>query len=135
MRRVVVTGLGAITPIGNNLQEYWESLKNGVSGANMITRFDATNFKTKFACELKGYDPLNYFDRKEARKLDPYAQYALIAAEEAYQNAKLADADINKERAGVIWASGIGGIDTFKNEIMGFIEGGRIPRFSPFFIP
>ena len=135
MRRVVVTGLGAITPIGNNLQEYWEALKNGVSGANMITRFDATNFKTKFACELKGYDPLNYFDRKEARKLDPYAQYALIAAEEAYQHANLADAEINKDRAGVIWASGIGGIDTFKNEIMGFIEGGRIPRFSPFFIP
>ena len=135
MRRVVVTGLGALTPIGNNINDFWEGLVNGVSGANLITRFDPENFKTKFACELKGYDPLNYFDRKEARKLDPYAQYALIAAGEAFKDADLENSDLNKDRAGVIWASGIGGIDTFKNEIIGFLEGGRIPRFSPFFIP
>jgi len=135
MRRVVITGLGALTPIGNNVKDYWESLKNGVSGANLITRFNTENFKTKFACELKGYDPLNFFDRKEARKLDPYAQYALIAADEAYKDADLENSGLNKDRAGVIWASGIGGIDTFKNEIAGFLEGGRVPRFSPFFIP
>ena len=135
MKRVVVTGLGALTPIGNNIQDFWENLINGVSGANPITHFDTTLFKTKFACELKNYDPLDYFDRKTARKLDPYAQYALIAAEQAVKDAGLEEADINKDRAGVIWASGIGGIDTFKNEILNYVENGRVPKFSPFFIP
>jgi 3-oxoacyl-[acyl-carrier-protein] synthase II len=135
MRRVVVTGLGALTPIGNNLQEYWDALVKGVSGSDWITRFDADKFKTKFACEIKEYDPAAYFDRKEARKLDPYAQYAMISAHEAFLDAGLDTANIDKERAGVIWASGIGGIETFKNEIEGYIAGGRIPRFSPFFIP
>ncbi len=135
MRRVVVTGMGALTPVGNNVEEFWKNLVNGVSGSDMITRFDTEHFKTKFACELKNYDPLDHFDRKEARKLDRYAQYGMIAAEEAYQNAGLADADIDKDRAGVIWASGIGGIETFKNEIEGFLANNRIPRFSPFFIP
>ncbi|MBN1133177.1 MAG: beta-ketoacyl-ACP synthase II [Bacteroidales bacterium] len=135
MRRVVVTGLGALTPVGNNTRDYWHSLKNGVSGSDLITRFDTEKFKTKFACELKNYDPDNYFDRKEARKLDPFSQYAMIATEEAYQDAKLADSDLDTDRAGVIWASGIGGIHTFKNEITGYLEGGRVPRFSPFFIP
>lgn len=135
MKRVVVTGLGALSPIGNNIQDFWENLINGVSGANPITHFDTTLFKTKFACELKNYDPLDYFDRKTARKLDPYAQYALIAAEQAVKDAGLEEADINKDRAGVIWASGIGGIDTFKNEILNYVENGRVPKFSPFFIP
>ena len=135
MKRVVVTGLGALTPIGNNIQDFWENLINGVSGANPITHFDTTLFKTKFACELKNYDPLDYFDRKTARKLDPYAQYALIAAEQAVKDAGLEEAEINKDRAGVIWASGIGGIDTFKREILNYVENGRVPKFSPFFIP
>src|SRR6056297_1689297 len=135
MRRVVVTGMGALTPVGNNVEEFWKNLVNGLSGCDMITRFDTEHFKTKFACELKNFDPMDHFDRKEVRKLDRYAQYGMIAAEEAYQQAGLAEADINKERAGIIWASGIGGIDTFKNEIEGFLANNRIPRFSPFFIP
>ena len=135
MRRVVVTGMGALTPIGKNVDEFWNNLVKGVSGAEPITRFNAENFKTKFACHLKDYDPLDYFDRKEARKMDPYAQYGLIAAEEAYQQAGLADADINRERAGIIWASGIGGIETFTDEIKGFLENNEVPRFNPFFIP
>ena len=135
MRRVVVTGMGALTPVGNNVEDFWKSLVNGVSGCELITRFDTEFYKTKFACELKGYDPMDYFDRKEARKLDPYAQYGMIAAEQAYQQAGLAEADIDKDRAGIIWASGIGGIETFKNEIESFVEGNRMPRFSPFFIP
>jgi len=135
MRRAVVTGLGAITPLGKNVQDFWDALVNGVSGSDLITRFDTEKFKTKFACEIKDYNSQDYFDRKEARKLDPYAQYALIAAEQAYQDAGLADADHDKNRAGVIWASGIGGLDTFTREIAGYVEGGRTPRFSPFFIP
>jgi 3-oxoacyl-[acyl-carrier-protein] synthase II len=135
MRRVVVTGLGAFTPLGKNVQDFWDALVKGVSGSDWITRFDTEKFKTKFACEVKDYNPLDYFDRKEARKLDPYAQYALIAAEEAYQDAGLAGADFERDRAGVIWASGIGGLDTFTKEIEGYLEGGRTPRFSPFFIP
>lgn len=135
MRRVVVTGLGAFTPLGNNLQDFWEALVNGVSGSDWITHFDTEKFKTKFACEVKDYDPLNYFDRKEARKLDPYAQYAMIAAHEAFLDAGLDKADHDKDRAGVIWASGIGGIITFTNEILGFVEANKTPRFSPFFIP
>jgi 3-oxoacyl-[acyl-carrier-protein] synthase II len=135
MRRVVVTGLGAFTPLGKNVKDFWNALVNGVSGSDLITRFDTEKFKTKFACEVKNYDPLEYFDRKEARKLDPYAQYALITAEEAYQDAGLPEADFDKDRAGVIWASGIGGLDTFTKEIESYLEGGRTPRFSPFFIP
>ncbi|MCK5134727.1 MAG: beta-ketoacyl-ACP synthase II [Bacteroidales bacterium] len=135
MRRIVVTGLGAFTPLGKNLQDFWDALVKGESGSELITRFDTEKFKTKFACEVKNYNPLDYFDRKEARKLDPYAQYAMITAEEAYQDAGLAEADLDKDRAGVIWASGIGGIDTITKEIEGYLEGGRTPRFSPFFIP
>ncbi len=135
MKRVVVTGLGAFTPLGKNLQDYWESLANGVSGCDWITHFDTEKFKTKFACEVKDYNPLDHFDRKEARKLDRYAQYAMISAHEAYLDAGLEDADINKDRAGVIWASGIGGIETFTAEIKSYVEGGFTPRFNPFFIP
>jgi len=135
MRRVVVTGLGAITPIGNNLHEYWEGLKNGISGSEMITRFNTEKFKTKFACELKGYDSGKYFDRKEANKLDLFTQYALIAADEAINDSGLVLDKIDKERIGVIWASGIGGIETFYQAIKGYIEGDGTPRFSPFFIP
>ena len=135
MKRVVVTGLGAFTPIGKNLQDYWNSLVEGVSGSDLITHFDAEKFKTKFACEIKDYDPMEFFDRKSARKMDRYAQYAMISAHEAYLDAGLDSADINKERAGVIWASGIGGIETFTDEIEGYLVGGKTPRFSPFFIP
>jgi 3-oxoacyl-[acyl-carrier-protein] synthase II len=135
MRRVVVTGLGAITPIGNNLHEFWEGLIGGVSGSDMITRFDTEKFKTKFACEVKNYDPGKYFERKEANKLDLFSQYAHIASDEAIADSGLDLEKINKERVGVIWASGIGGIDTFYVTIKSYIEGGKIPRFSPFFIP
>ncbi len=135
MRRAVVTGLGAVTPLGKNLHDFWAALVNGVSGADLITHFDTEKFKTKFACEVKDYDPLDYFDRKEARKLDLYAQFAMISAHEAFLDAGLDEADLNKDRAGVIWASGIGGIETFKNEIEGYLEAGKTPRFSPFFIP
>ncbi|MFC2080484.1 beta-ketoacyl-ACP synthase II [Bacteroidota bacterium] len=135
MRRVVVTGMGALTPIGKNVDEFWKNLVNGVSGSDLITRFDTENFKTKFACEIKNYDPLDYFDRKEVRRLDPYAQYGMIAAEEAFQQAGLENAKIDKDRAGIIWASGIGGIETFMKEMENFVDGGRIPRFNPFFIP
>jgi 3-oxoacyl-[acyl-carrier-protein] synthase II len=135
MRRVVVTGLGALTPLGNNLHEYWEGLINGVSGACMITRFDTEKFKTKFACELKGYDSSKYFDRKEANKLDPYAQYALIATDEAIIDSGLNLEKIDKDRVGVIWASGIGGLETFFLQIKNYVLGDGTPRFSPFFIP
>jgi len=135
MRRVVVTGLGAITPLGKNVQDFWDALIKGVSGSDLITRFDTEKFKTKFACEIKDYNSQDYFDRKEARKLDSYAQYAMIAAHEAYLDAGLDTAEHDKDRAGVIWASGIGGLDTFTKEIEGYVEGGRTPRFSPFFIP
>ena len=135
MKRVVVTGIGAITPIGKNIEEYWKGLSSGISGSDWITRFDTEKFKTRFACEVKDYKPGDYFDRKEARKLDLYAQFALIAAEEAMQDSGLDIEGIDKDHAGVIWASGIGGIDTFLNEIAGFVTGGGIPRFSPFFIP
>jgi 3-oxoacyl-[acyl-carrier-protein] synthase II len=135
MRRVVVTGLGALTPLGNNLHEYWEGLKNGVSGCDMITRFNTEKFKTKFACEIKGYDSQKYFDRKEANKLDLFTQYALIASEEAIADSGLEIDKIDKSRIGVIWASGIGGIETFYLAIKGYLEGDGTPRFSPFFIP
>jgi len=135
MRRVVVTGLGALTPLGNNLHEYWEGLKNGVSGSVMITRFDTEKFKTKFACELKGYDSSNFFDRKEANKIDPYAQYAMVAADEAIKDSALDLEKVDKDRVGVIWASGVGGIETFFLAIKQYVLGDGTPRFSPFFIP
>jgi len=135
MRRVVVTGIGALTPIGNNLYEYWESLKNGVSGANIITYFNTENFKTKFACEIKNYDSTKYFDRKEANKLDLYSQYALITAAEAVADSGLNLETINKDRVGVIWGSGIGGINTFYQTTKSHVLGDGTPRFSPFFIP
>ncbi|MBN2175167.1 MAG: beta-ketoacyl-ACP synthase II [Bacteroidales bacterium] len=135
LKRVVVTGLGALTPIGNNIQEYWESLKNGVSGANNITHFDASRFKTQFACELKGFDPMNHFDRKEVRKYDAYAQYGMVAADQAVADSGLNLEKIDLDRAGVIWASGIGGLDTFEKEVGEFVKGDGTPRFNPFFIP
>jgi len=135
MRRVVVTGLGALTPVGNNLHEYWEGLRNGVSGSDLITRFNTEKFKTKFACEIKGYDSGKYFERKEANKLDLFTQYALIASEEAIADSGFLNEKTNKDRIGVIWASGIGGIETFYLAIKGYIEGDGTPRFSPFFIP
>ena len=135
MRRVVVTGLGALTPVGNNLHDYWEGLRNGVSGSVMITRFNTEKFKTKFACELKDYDSSKYFDRKEANKLDLYAQFALISTEEAIVDSGLDLEKVDKDRVGVIWASGIGGIETFYLAIKSYVEGDGTPRFSPFFIP
>lgn len=135
MRRVVITGLGAITPLGANLHEYWEGLRQGVSGAGMITRFDSEKFKTRFACEVKGYDSSNYFDRKEANKMDLYTQFAHISSDEAISDSGLDLAAINKERVGVIWSSGIGGIQTFYEQIRNYALGDGTPRFSPFFIP
>jgi len=135
MRRVVVTGLGALTPIGNNLHEYWDNLKNGKSGSGLITRFNTEKFKTKFACEVKGYDPATYFDRKEVNKLDLYSQYAHVVADEAIKDSALDLEKIDRDRIGVIWASGIGGIDTFYQMIRQFVLGDGTPRFSPFFIP
>jgi len=135
LKRVVVTGIGTINPLGHSKDEYWDNLEKGVSGANLITNFDASNFKTRFACEVKNYDALKYFDRKEARKLDKYAQFALIAADEAYKDAQLENADLDFDRAGVIWASGVGGIETLVNEIRDYATGDGTPRFSPFFIP
>ena len=135
MRRVVVTGMGALTPIGNNLQDYWKGLVEGVSGAGLITHFDTTKFKTKFACEIKGFDPSNFLDKKEARKMDRFAQYAFVAADEAIRDSKLDPDAADKDRCGVIWASGIGGIETFFEEVKGFLSGDGTPRYSPFFIP
>ncbi|MDX2286406.1 MAG: beta-ketoacyl-ACP synthase II [Bacteroidia bacterium] len=134
-RRVVITGLGALTPIGNSVPAYWEGLSQGVSGANLITHFDTSKYKTKFACELKGFDPLAHFDRKNVRKVDPFVQYAMVAADEA-----MADCAINLEqtdlnRFGVIMGSGIGGIQVFAEEVENFLQGDRNPRFNPFFIP
>ena len=135
LRRVVVTGLGALTPIGNTLSTYWEGLLSGTSGAAPITYFDPTLFKTKFACELKGFDPLDHFDRKEARKYDRFAQYALVAVDEALQDAKFPIETADKDRVGVIWGAGIGGLETFQNEVLNFAAGNENPRFNPFFIP
>lgn len=134
-KRVVITGVGALTPIGNTLPEYWEGLKNGKSGAGPITRFDSTLFKTKFACEVKGFDANNFMDRKEARKMDPFAQYALVSADEAIKDSNLPLAEINPDRVGVIWGSGIGGLLTFQEEVRSFAAGDGTPRFNPFFIP
>lgn len=135
MKRVVVSGIGALTPIGNNVQEYWSGLKKGESGAGPITKFDASIYKTQFACELKGFDPLQFIEKSEARKYDLFTQYALISVEEAVKNAGINFDLLNKNRIGVIWGSGNGGIGTFQQQIMEFVEGGKIPRFNPFFIP
>lgn len=135
LKRVVVTGIGAITPIGKTVSEYWDGLKNGVSGAAPITRFDVSKFKTKFACEVKDYDPLAYFNRKEARKMDLFTQFAMIATEEAMKDANFNLEKINHERAGVIYGSGIGGITTLADDVESFVKNDKIPRFSPFFIP
>jgi 3-oxoacyl-[acyl-carrier-protein] synthase II len=134
-RRVVVTGIGALTPIGNNVQDYWTALSNGVSGAAPITRFDASKFKTQFACEVKNFDVTNFIDRKEARRMDPYTQYAMVTADEALVDSGIDLEKVNKNRVGVIWASGIGGLSTFHAEVMAFGKGDGTPRFSPFFIP
>lgn len=134
-KRVVITGLGALTPIGSTLREYWDGLKNGKSGAAPITKFDTTLFKTKFACELKGFDPANFMDKKDARKLDPFAQYAMVVADEAVRDAGLPFEGLDKDRVGVIWGSGIGGLLTFQEEVRSFAAGDGTPRFNPFFIP
>ncbi len=134
-KRVVVTGIGALTPIGNTLQEYWNGLINGVSGAAPITLFDASKFKTKFACEVKNFDPLQYLDRKEARKIDRFTQIALVASDQAVADAGLKAETINKDRVGVVFASGIGGLITFQEEVTNFAKGDGTPRFNPFFIP
>ncbi|MDR3095315.1 MAG: beta-ketoacyl-ACP synthase II [Bacteroidales bacterium] len=135
LKRVVVTGIGALTPIGNNISEYWNSLANGVSGSDLITRFDASKFKTRFACEVKNFDPAAIFDRKEIKKYDLYTQFALVAATEAITNSGMDLEKTDLERVGVIWASGIGGISTFAEELREFYKGDGTPRFNPFFIP
>jgi 3-oxoacyl-[acyl-carrier-protein] synthase II len=135
LKRVVVTGMGALTPIGNTIQEYWNGLLNGVSGASAITLFDAAKFKTQFACELKGFDPLNYLDRKEARKLDRFVQIALIASDQAVLDAGISKDNVDVDRVGVVFGSGIGGFITLQEELMAFARGDGTPRFNPFFIP
>ena len=134
-RRVVITGLGALTPIGNTLHEYWEGLLSGASGAGPITLFDASKFKTQFACELKNFEPLNFMDRKEVRKYDRFAQYALVSTEEAINDSGLEIEKEDKDKIGVIWGAGIGGLETFQNEVLNFASGNGTPRFNPFFIP
>ena len=135
LKRVVVTGLGALTPIGNTKDEYWEGLRTGKSGSAPITYYDTEKFKTKFACELKNYDPSVFFDRKEVRKLDKFAQYALVSSDEAIKDSGLDMNQIDKFRVGVIWGAGIGGLETFQNEVINYAEGDGTPRFNPFFIP
>jgi 3-oxoacyl-[acyl-carrier-protein] synthase II len=134
-RRVVITGLGALTPIGNTLPEYWSGLLSGTSGAGPITLFDASKFKTQFGCELKNFDPLNFMDRKEVRKYDRFAQYALVSAQEAINDSGLVFEKEDRDRIGVIWGAGIGGLETFQNEVLNFASGDGTPRFNPFFIP
>lgn len=135
LKRVVVTGMGALTPIGNNLEEFWEGLKNGVSGSAPITNFDASNFKTRFACEVKNFEVTKFIDRKESRKMDEFSQFAVVVADEAVTHSGLDIEKLNKDRAGVIWGSGIGGIGTFQKEVENFATGNGTPRFNPFFIP
>jgi 3-oxoacyl-[acyl-carrier-protein] synthase II len=135
LKRVVVTGIGALTPVGNNTQDYWKGLLDGVPGAGPITLFDASKFKTKFACELKGFDPLQYLDKKEARKVDRYTQIALAASDEAVRDAGIDKENMNPDRIGVVFASGIGGLISFQDEVMNFAKGDGTPRFNPFFIP
>ncbi len=135
LKRVVVTGLGAITPLGNTVGEYWQGLTDAVSGCDMITQFDASKFKTRFACEVKDFDPTTYLDRKEARKMDRFSQFAVIASDEAVKDAGITSENVNPDRVGVILGSGIGGIVTFQDEVMDFAKGDGTPRFNPFFIP
>ncbi len=135
LKRVVITGLGALTPIGNNIEEYWNGLVNGVSGAAPITYFDAAKFKTRFACELKNFNVKDYIDRKESRRMDRFTQYAMIASDEAIKDADLNLDTINKLRVGVIWGAGIGGLETFQDEVLNYAQGDGSPRFNPFFIP
>ncbi len=135
LKRVVVTGLGALTPIGNNVNEYWEGLVNGVSGAAPITHFDASKFKTRFACELKNFNVTDYMNRKDARKMDKFTQYAMIASDEAIADSGLDFDKENRNRIGVIWGAGIGGLESFQNEVLEFAKGDGTPRFNPFFIP
>jgi 3-oxoacyl-[acyl-carrier-protein] synthase II len=135
LKRVVVTGIGALTPIGNNLDDYWKNLLGGISGADMITLFDATKFKTRFACELKNYDPLSFLDKKEARKLDRFAQTALCVSDQAVTDAGITKDNVDNDRVGVVFASGIGGLITFQEEVVQFAQGDGTPRYNPFFIP
>jgi 3-oxoacyl-[acyl-carrier-protein] synthase II len=135
LKRVVVTGLGALTPLGNSVEEYWNGLISGTSGADAITRFDASKFKTRFACEVKGYDVNNFFERKEGRKLDAFAQYAVVVAEQGVKDAGIDLEKVNHDRVGVIWGSGIGGLRTFQDEVSAFAKSDGTPRFNPFFIP
>jgi len=135
LKRVVVTGIGAITPLGNSLEEYWKGLLNGVSGADMITLFDATKFKTRFACEIKGFEPTNFLERKEARKIDRFTQIAIVSSDQAVTDAGITKENVDPDRVGVVFASGIGGLITFQNEVMDFAKGDGTPRFNPFFIP
>jgi 3-oxoacyl-[acyl-carrier-protein] synthase II len=135
LKRVVVTGLGAVTPLGNNVNDYWSGLVNGVSGSDLITRFNTENFKTKFACEVKNFKPEDYFDRKEVRKYDLFTVFALVAADEAVKNSGLDLERVNKDRVGVIFGSGIGGFNTFLSEVSDYFKGNSMPRFNPFFIP
>ncbi len=135
LKRVVVTGLGALTPLGNSVPEYWNALLAGTSGANLITRFDASKFKTRFACELKGFNVEDHIERKEARKMDPYTHYAMVVAKQAVEDSGIDLEKVNKDRIGVIWGSGIGGLYTFQQECFNFAHGDGTPRFNPFFIP
>jgi 3-oxoacyl-[acyl-carrier-protein] synthase II len=134
-KRVVVTGLGALTPVGNSVQEYWDGLISGRSGADFITRFDAEKFRTRFACEVKGFDPASVIEKKEVRRMDPYLHYAIAAVEEGVNDAEIAAEGIDHDKVGVIWASGIGGLKTFEEEVSSFAQGDGTPRFNPFFIP
>lgn len=135
LKRVVVTGMGAITPLGNSITEYWNNLRNGVSGCDFITNFDASKFKTRFACEIKNFDPTNFLDRKEARKLDRFTQTAVVASDQAVKDAGIDQGNVNMDRVGVVFASGIGGLITFQEEVTNFAKGDGTPRFNPFFIP
>ena len=135
LKRVVVTGIGAVTPLGNNIRDTWSHLLAGASGAGPISKFDAFGFKTRFACEVKGFDPLNYFEAKEAKKLDPFCQYSLVASDEAFRDAHLPSAEIDRTRAGVIWSSGMGGLTTLDEKLIEYAQRRGRPRFSPFFIP
>ncbi len=135
LKRVVVTGIGALTPIGNTAGDFWQNLLNGVSGAAPITRFDVSKFRTRFACEVKNFDPLNFIERKEVKRIDRFTQYALVASDEAIRDAGLDKAVLNKDRVGVIWGSGVGGLDVFHEEIIAFAKGDGTPRFNPFYVP
>ena len=135
LKRIVVTGIGALTPLGNTVSEFWDNLRNGVSGADFITQFDASKFKTRFACEIKNFEPTNFLDRKEARKMDRFTQVAIVASDQAVQDAGISAENVNPDRVGVVFASGIGGLITFQEEVTNFAKGDGTPRFNPFFIP